>query len=141
MPSACASDCNMTQSSTHGRPVGLSVGFALGSLRPGHMASSSDYAAMPYLGHAPMRRDCSWPNPPILLSRFQMLPRRSSSVAQAASSLFTAVADGPPAASIGVPASSSTLKKFWSGAGTPTLPLPQDASPPPPPPPATPPLT
>jgi len=36
-----------------------------------------------------------------------MLPRRSSSVAQAASSLFTAVADGPQAASIGVPALSS----------------------------------
>src|SRR5260370_42334416 len=116
MPSACASDCNMTQSSTHGRPVGLSVGFALGSLRPGHMASSSDYAAMPYLGHAPMRRDCSWPNPPILLSRFQMLPRRSSSVAQAASSLFTAVGGGPPDALIGAPPVSSPVKEALSRA-------------------------
>ncbi len=57
---------------------------------------------MPYLG----------------LLRFLMLPRSSSSVAQAASSLFTAVADGPQAASIGVPASSSLPKKFWSGTRT-----------------------
>src|SRR5260221_5880390 len=85
-------------------------------LRPGHMASSSDYAAMPYLGHAPMRRDCSWPNPPILLSRFLMLPHSSSSAPQAASSLFTAVADGPQAGSLGVAAVSSPLKKFWRGA-------------------------
>ena len=41
---------------------------------------------------------------------FLMLPRSSSSVsARAASSLFTAVADGPQAASIGVPVSSSLL--------------------------------
>src|SRR5258708_37553394 len=85
------------------------------SPHPGHMASSSNYAAMPYLGHAPMRRDCLWPNPSILLSRFLTLPRSSSSVPQAASSLFTAVADGPQTASIGVPASLSLLKKFWSG--------------------------
>jgi hypothetical protein len=70
---------------------------------------------MPYLGHATMRRDCSWPNPPILSSRFLTLPRSSSSVPQAASSLFMAVADGPQAASIGVPELSLLLKKFWSG--------------------------
>src|SRR5256886_16426999 len=94
-----------------------SAGFALGeSLRPGHMASSSNYAAMPYLGDAPMRRDCSWPNPPILLSRFLTLPRNSSSVPQAASSLFTAVAHGLQPASLGVPAASSLLKKVWRGA-------------------------
>jgi hypothetical protein len=45
------------------------------------------------------------------LSRFLMLPPRSSSVSQAASSLFTAAADGTQAASIGVPESSSLLKK------------------------------
>jgi hypothetical protein len=83
-----------------------------GSLRPGHVASSGNSAAMPYLGHAPIRRDCQWPNPPILLSRFLMLPPSSSSVWQAASSLFMAAADGPQVASIGVPASSSLLKKF-----------------------------
>src|SRR5260370_22999579 len=70
---------------------------------------------MPYLGHAPIRRDCPWPNPPILLSRFLMLPRSSSSVAQAASSPFTAVADGPQVGYIGVLASSSPLQKFLSG--------------------------
>jgi hypothetical protein len=52
------------------QPAGLSVGFALGSPGPGHVASSNNYAAMPYLGHAPIRRDCSWPNPPTLLLRF-----------------------------------------------------------------------
>src|SRR5262249_45721919 len=81
---------------------GLISWLCPGRLRPGHVASSSNYAAMPYPGHAPIWRDCSWPNPPILLSRFLMLPRSLSSVPQAVSSLFTAVADGPQAASIGV---------------------------------------
>src|SRR5438034_4298307 len=85
--------------------------------RPGHVASSSNYTGVPYLGHAPSRRDCSWPNPPILLSRFLVLLRSSSSGPQAASSLFTGVHGGPQAASIGVPASSYLLKKFWSGTG------------------------
>jgi len=49
------------------------------------------------------------------LVAFSDLPRSSLSVPQAASSLFTAVADGPQAASTGVPGSSSLLKKFWSG--------------------------
>src|SRR5436190_18396529 len=47
--------------------------------------------------------------------RFLMLLRSSSSGPQAASSLFTGVDGGPQAASIGVPASSSLLKKFWGG--------------------------
>src|SRR5258708_11641257 len=82
------------------------------SLRPGHVASSGNYAAMPYLGHAPIRRDCSWPNPPTLLLRFLMLPRSSSSVPQAASSLFTAVVVGPPAATNRGTGTSSPLDRF-----------------------------
>src|SRR5258708_40159857 len=94
---------------------------------PGHVASSRNYTAMPYLGHAPTRRDCSWPNPPILLSRFLMLLRSWSSGPQAASSLFTAATNGPQVASIGVPASSSLLKKFWSGARVSRLRFPEGA--------------
>jgi hypothetical protein len=77
------------------------------------MLSPRPSGQLPYPGHAPLFwRTCSWPNPPILLSRFRIMPHSSSSVPQAASSLFTAVADGPRAASIGVLESSSLLKKL-----------------------------
>src|SRR5207244_3227772 len=46
-------------------------------------------------------RTCSWRNPPILLSHFLNMPLSWSSASQAASSLFTAVAEGRRATSNG----------------------------------------
>jgi Trypsin-like peptidase domain len=73
---------------------------------------SATMRGVPYLGHTRIRRNCSWPKPSIRLSRFLMLLRSSSSGRQTASSLFTGAAGGPQAASTGVPASSSLLKRF-----------------------------
>src|SRR5437660_740148 len=54
--------------------------YRISSFRPGHLARSRDYAAMPYPRHAKLSwRTCSWRNPPILLSHFLNMPLSWSS--------------------------------------------------------------